>query len=301
MEFGRLPENELPQVDFGLPPDHPQTTMVLGGKKKKPIVYVGAAKWGRPDWVNLLYPKGTKAADFLSHYVQHFNSIELNATFHQPHSRETIEKWAAVAGKGFKFCPKVYQSISHWKRLKDAHTERDNFIERMRGFGDKLGPMFLQVHDNFGPKSLDILQQFLEDWPTDVAMQLELRNTGWFDANAMIEDLYHTMQKRGIGFVITDAAGRRDVVHVRLTNTTAFIRWVGNNLHPTDYPRIDEWAIRLKEWMKTGIKDIYFLVHNHDEANTPVLCNYTVRKFNEVLGTDIKPPTLIGGDDNKLF
>ncbi len=295
MEFGRVPTDELSSIDFTLPPDHPQTKKVLGGKKATGAkVYVGCAKWGRPEWVGLIYPKGTKAADFLAHYAKHFNSIELNATFHQPHTRETIEKWADMTGKGFKFCPKVYQGVSHWKRLKDAQVETDKYIESIMGFGDKLGPVFLQVHDNFGLKSVEVLQEYLKTWPKEIALQLELRNTNWHIDSIMVDELMQQMQQLGIGFVLTDASGRRDVVHMRLTNSTAFIRWVGNSLHPTDYVRIDEWVLRIKEWLAAGIKEVYFLVHNHDEINTPVIGDYVVQKLNEVCGLKLERPSFIG-------
>ncbi len=302
MEFGRVQPDELSGIDFTLPPSPtergrgevpPQTGKVLSGKKAKTKVYVGCAKWGRPEWVGLIYPKGTKATDFLSHYAKHFNSIELNATFHQPHTRETIEKWAAITGDGFKFCPKVYQGISHWKRLKDAQADTEKYIESIMGFGNKLGPVFLQVHDNFGLKSVQVLQDYLRHWPTEISLQLELRNTNWYGDSVMADELMSLMQELGIGFVLTDAAGRRDVLHMRLTNNIAFIRWVGNSLHPTDYIRIDEWALRIKDWISKGIKEVYFLVHNHDEVNTPVICDYTVKKLNEVCGLNLARPNLL--------
>lgn len=79
MGFGRVPTDELSGIDFTLPPDRRQTGKVLSGKKAKTKVYEGYAKWGRPEWVILIYPKGNKATDFLSHYAKHFNSIGLSA------------------------------------------------------------------------------------------------------------------------------------------------------------------------------------------------------------------------------
>ena len=191
------------------------------------------------------------------------------------------------------FAQKYTKGVSHWKRLKEAQAETDKYIESIMGFGDKLGPVFLQVHDNFGLKSVEVLQNYLRDWPKEIALQLELRNTNWHTDSIILDETMSLMQELGIGFVLTDAAGRRDVVHMRLTNNTAFIRWVGNSLHPTDYIRIDEWALRIKEWIGKGIKEVYFLVHNHDEINTPVICDYAVRKFNEVCGLKLDPPNLL--------
>ena len=80
---------------------------------------------------------------------------------------------------------------------------------------------------------------------------------------------------------------------MELTSSAAFIRFVGNGLHPTDFSRIDAWAERLADWKDQGLKKIYFFLHQHDEKDTPVLADYTIRKFNEKLETNIPRPVFI--------
>ena len=84
MEFGRVPEAELDKMDFSLPKEPAENKGMLQGKPF-PVtkVYVGCAKWGRTEWVGKIYPPKTKEKDFLKHYVQHYNSIELNATHYK--------------------------------------------------------------------------------------------------------------------------------------------------------------------------------------------------------------------------
>src|SRR5579872_3254590 len=121
MEFGRV--DDLNKVDFSFPEDDAMTSQLfreLKKKKSKPRVYVGAAKWGRADWIGKIYPKGTKQADFLKHYVTHYNCIELNAFFYRLFPKPTVENWAATAGEDFKFCPKFTNNITHIRRLKNA-------------------------------------------------------------------------------------------------------------------------------------------------------------------------------------
>lgn len=65
MEFGRVEPSEIKQVDFTLPPDGEQTKLTLKGKAvDDPKFFVGCAKWGRKEWVNLIYPAKTKEKDF---------------------------------------------------------------------------------------------------------------------------------------------------------------------------------------------------------------------------------------------
>jgi len=115
MEFGRVPENELDKIDFRLPPDPTFNKKILRGKTMaSPKVYVGCAKWGRIEWVGKIYPLKTKEKDFLNHYVQHYNSIELNATHYKVYGPTGIQRWAAKAnGKDFMFCPKMFQGVTH--------------------------------------------------------------------------------------------------------------------------------------------------------------------------------------------
>ena len=105
MDFGRV--DDVNKVDFTMPADHRITTELfkdLKKKKPKPEVYIGCAKWGRKDWIGKLYPAKTKDADFLKHYVTHFNCIELNALFYRLFPKSTVEKWAATASDDFMFC-----------------------------------------------------------------------------------------------------------------------------------------------------------------------------------------------------
>jgi len=107
MKFGKLPFAELDGLDLSIPPDHPRTPQVIAKyKSTEPSrVYIGCAKWGRSEWLNLIYPKGTKDKDFLAQYVTQFNAIELNGTFYNA-KKVNIEKWTEIASAGFKFCPK---------------------------------------------------------------------------------------------------------------------------------------------------------------------------------------------------
>jgi uncharacterized protein YecE (DUF72 family) len=81
---------------------------------------------------------------------------------------------------------------------------------------------------------------------------------------------------------------------MKLTTPLAFIRFVGNDLHPTDYTRIDSWADRIKTWIDHGLKEIYFFIHSHEEENTPELASYAVEQFSKKCHLDLRPPQLSG-------
>ena len=89
--------------------------------------------------------------------------------------------------------------------------------------------------------------------------------------------------------VLVDTAGRRDMMHMRLTNNEAFIRYVGAN-HPTDYGRLEDWAIKLKEWKELGLKKIHFFVHQNLERESPLLTAHFIEQLNLTLGTQLNIP-----------
>ncbi|MCI0751481.1 MAG: DUF72 domain-containing protein [Flammeovirgaceae bacterium] len=288
MDFGKVDSAELDKIDFTLPPDHPGTIQVLKKYKAKSTeVYIGCAKWGRPDWVGKIYPPKTKQADFLNHYAKHFNCIELNATFYRMPTKSQIKTWKDKVGPDFKFCPKFVDQITHIKRLKDTKELVDRFLEAIYEFRENLGPLFLMPHPQMGPKSLEVQQAFIESMPKDIQLFAEQRHKDWYGKSEAFDSLFAMMEKSKTGSIITDASGRRDCVHMRLSTPEVFIRFVGNGLHPTDYTRIDNWIQRMKSWMEQGIHKIYFFMHQHEELHSPELCRYMIPEINKHCGTAI--------------
>src|SRR6201986_4927698 len=303
MEFGRVTPAELEETDFTLPPDPELTIRTLStSKNDDPFrVHVGCAKWGRKEWVGKIYPLKTKDANFLDEYVKHFDCIELNATFYNVYPPSTISKWKEKADTNpdFKFCPKFSQSISHIRRLKNADEITTQFYEGILAFGDKLGPLFLQLSDNFTPKSFPELKAYLEHLPKDIPVFVEVRHKEWFAVHENSDKFFGLLKNLNIGAVITDASGRRDVVHMELPTPHAFIRFVGNSLHPTDYTRCDEWIDRIAQWQQMGLQSVWFFMHQHDERYSPELSDYVVEKLNNKLGLNIKRPQFIDRDKPK--
>ena len=295
MDFGKVSPEELKLANLSLPVDPLYNKHVLKGKKVvSPKIYVGCAKWGRTEWIGKIYPEGTKEANFLDHYVEHYNSIELNATHYKIYPPSSIQKWADKAeGKDFLFCPKVPQTISHYSSFVNIDDKTNAFLEGISAFGKHLGPVFLQVSDKFSPKRKDSLYNYLESLPTDIQVFAEVRHSEWFLGKEDIEKPVNILSKLNVGYVITDTAGRRDCVHMYLTVPKAFIRFVGNSLDNSDFVRIDEWVNRIKYWLDNGLEELYFFMHMHDETYSPELSSYLIDKLNTVCGLSLKRPLFI--------
>ena len=295
MEFGRVPENELKNIDFSLSADPDFNKKIL---KNKPVknakVYLGCAKWGREEWVGKIYPPKTKEKDFLQHYVQHYNSIELNATHYKVYGEGGIKKWIEkAAGKDFMFCPKMYQGVTHRGSLKGKEFITNEFFRGILSFGEYLGPIFIQVSDTFSPKRKDELFTYLKSLPTGLQFFLEVRHPDWFLKEDIRNELMTSLAAMNMGIVITDTAGRRECAHMYLTIPKVFIRYVGNSLHASDYTRCDAWIERMKYWLDNGLQELYFFMHMHDEATSPELTVYLVDKMNAACGLNLIKPTFV--------
>jgi len=299
MEFGRVPEDELNSIDFSLPHEPAFNKAILKGKPSKYAkVYVGCAKWGREEWVGKIYPPKTKEKDFLQHYVKHYNAIELNATHYRIWGEAGIGKWAEKAkGIDFKFCPKMYQGVTHRGRLTGKEFVMGEFFRGIAAFKKHLGPIFVQLSDRFSPKRKEELFTFLQSLPTDLQFFLEVRHPDWFGKEKIREEMFTFLKENNMGAVITDTAGRRDCAHMHITVPKTFIRYVGNSLHASDYTRIDTWIHRMKYWLDKGLKELYFFMHMHDEATSPELTVYLVEKMNKECGLDLIKPIFINPDD----
>lgn len=296
MKFGQV--DDPSNIDFTLPKDHPRTKEILAENKKEiQDIAVGCAKWNKTD-LKGFYPKGTK--DELSYYATQFNSIELNATFYGMPTPEQIETWKEKTPADFKFFPKITNTVSHFRRLLNIDDVVTQFASAVLHFDKKLGMAFLQLHDNFKPKDYERLEQFVAKWAKEVPLAIELRNTEWFTDEEILDKTCELFEKNNITNIIVDTAGRRDMLHMRLTTTSAFIRYVGAN-HESDYDRLNDWVERLTKWKKEGLENLYFFVHQNLEKASPLLSAHFIKELNESWKTDLKIPKLAQDKPGTLF
>lgn len=287
MKFGQVEDPS--KIDFTLPKDHPRTKEILKQNKKGlENISIGCAKWNKTD-LKGFYPKGTK--DELTYYATQFNSIELNATFYGMPTSEQVLTWKEKTPADFKFFPKITNTVSHFRRLLNIDDVVTQFATAVLNFDEKLGMVFLQLHDNFKPKDYDRLEQFVSKWPKEVPLAIELRNTEWFTDEEIFDKICILFEENNITNIIVDTAGRRDMLHMRLTTPNAFIRYVGANAE-SDYDRLDDWLKHLTKWKKEGLQNLYFFVHQNLEKASPLLSAYLIEEMNKSWKTEITVPKM---------
>jgi len=284
-----------------LPPDDVLTTEHLKNLKSDntPQVYIGCPVWSDKNYVGKMYPYKTKPADYLKAYCKQFNSIEVNATRYGMKDEQTWKQWKEAATDNFKFSFKLPDNITNRKNLADqkgSHLEL--FYQAADYFGTSAGASLCLLPNYFKTPRLDQLVAFLNDVPKDIELAIELR-----DPETIINpELYALLKAHNHCLVITDSPGRRDVIHQRITNSSVFIRFVGGRLHSTDFTRIDAWVDRLVYWMNSGVKTVYFYMHQaapykYLSAN---LAAYMIEKLNAKMPKlNLKAPKDYSLDDQQ--
>ena len=102
-------------------------------------LYVGTSGWSYPTWRPGFYPAEARPKEFLSHYAEHFRTVELNASAYQLPSEEHFTAWAEQVPAEFRFAVRMPRLITHAGRLGLVGT----FCERVRLLGEKLGPILV--------------------------------------------------------------------------------------------------------------------------------------------------------------
>lgn len=296
MKYGKV--KDPTGIDFRIPADDKATRGVLKNVPENRFeTYIGCAKWNKND-LKGFYPKGTK--DELTYYSRQFNSIEMNSVFYNMPKAEQVVKWKNKTPDGFKFFPKITQSISHMRRLDNVEELTAIYCDAISHFEEKLGICFLQLHENFGVKGFDKLKAFVADFPKVIPLAVEVRSPEWFSDKTVWSEYCNFLEKHKTANIIVDTAGRRDMLHMRLTTSTAFIRFVGCNADEIDRKRIDDWVDRIEKWHGEGLRHLYFFVHQNVEVSSPLLSAYLIEKLNKRLHLHLHVPQM-AGEQGQLF
>ena len=141
-------------------------------------IHVGTAGWTLPKAHAQHFPAdGTH----LQRCAAGMDCVEVNSSFHRPHRAKTWERWAASTPEGFRFAVKAPKSVTHEAKLVNAGEPLQQFFEEIRGLGEKLGPVLVQL-----PPKLAYDEGTAQEFLTTLRelhagpVVLEPRNASWF-------------------------------------------------------------------------------------------------------------------------
>ncbi len=278
------------------------------------MLYIGCPAWGYKEWVgqNGFFPPKTPASEFLRLYSRKLLTVEGNTTFYAVPSHETVARWREETPETFRFCPKVVKSISHEPHLEHQQAATLAFVERMRGFGTRLGPIFLQLPPTFTPSSLPALETFLAFWPADVRLAVEVRHAAFY-TEKMAETLDTLLHRYNVGRVLMDTRPIRTgtakeqqmlqarerkpnlPLHIVTTTDFAFVRYIGHPSMEVNAPLLDVWAQQLSQWLTQGLT-LYVFCHCPFEEHSPTICAELYQRVRSLVSLPALPEIVKNAD-----
>jgi uncharacterized protein YecE (DUF72 family) len=130
-------------------------------------IRVGTSGWSYPSWRPGFYPAGARPDEFLAHYAQRFDTVELNTTGYRLPSEDQFRRWAESVPDGFRFAPKL------------ALTRLDRvavFVERVALLGDRLGPIRITVQS---ARDEGLLSYVVGSVDPDLELAFDFRHESW--------------------------------------------------------------------------------------------------------------------------
>jgi uncharacterized protein YecE (DUF72 family) len=211
-----------------------------------PKIRIGTSGWSYPHWKGLFYPQDCRQSQWLEFYAEHFDTIELNATFYRLPKLKTFENWRLRTPDDFLWAVKANKYMTHTKRLKEPHEPLERFYEAASGLKEKLGPILFQL-----PPSLsfdeETFRPFCQSLNQSLRHALEVRHPSWIN-----DRLLAILKEHNVAFCIADTAGRYPY-HEAVTSDFVYIRLHGSEkLYASDYSEeeLRVWAKKIKEWDK---------------------------------------------------
>lgn len=237
------------------------------------------------DWNGVFYPDGLQARDYLAHYSQYFDAVELDSTFYGIPRPEYVSRWASITPPHFSFSVKTPREITHDLRLVDAAEPMNQFLETMQLLDDKLGVILIQLPPDMTFANIRKLAVFLRDLPDGFRYAIEFRDSSWHSAATS-----QLLEKHGVCWASTDYIHLPRTVYV--TTDFIYVRWIGRHgrYEVKDHEREDMTA-RLNWWWGdiqtrlNGARVIYGFFNNDYAGHAPATCN----RFKEIVGLPAKP------------
>jgi uncharacterized protein YecE (DUF72 family) len=229
------------------------------------VIRIGCSGWNYQHWRHgVFYPPRLPPRRWLEFYAQHFDTVEVNATFYRLPRESAVANWKRETPPGFLFAVKMSRYVTHLKRLRDLPPSLELFYSRIRPLvgSPKLGPVLWQLPANFH-RDDERLVEALEQLPSGRHC-FEFRHESWF-----ADEVYALLRTHGVALVVGDTPRYPFQTH-ELTADWTFIRFHhGTRGRRSNYSdrELEEWAERIEPWAARG--DVYAYFNNDAHGYAP--------------------------------
>jgi uncharacterized protein YecE (DUF72 family) len=227
----------------------------------KQAAFVGCSGWRYWKWRDSFY-EGVPQNDWFGHYLKHFDTVEINASFYSWPTVAGVQSWRRQPGrKKFVYTVKACELITHIKKFKGTKTLVKDFGMIADILGDRIGCFLFQLPPSYRytkARLNDIIRQ-LDPARRNV---VEFRHASWWN-----EAVYRAFRKAGI--IFCSCSGPRlpdelvrtaDEVYVRLHGPKRWYR------HDYSKEELAIWAERIKA---SGATRAWVYFNNDNDAHAP--------------------------------
>lgn len=252
------------------------------------------------EWAGVFYPPGLKAGDRLRFYSSHFDTVELDTTFHAMPDAARVARWRDAVPADFRLAVKAPRLVTHDAPpgSPSSLAAMRQFTDVCRGFDEKLAVLLLQFPPTFGVAGRDGVRRLLDARPKDLRLAVEFRHADW-----RRDDTAQLVRQHGVALVAGEYVAWPEPP-VR-TADFLYIRWIGEHERFRDLSReqIDptDRLIWWKRQIDVQAADVgtVFGYFNNDYAGYSVA---TCRRFQQLAGIPLPAlpppapaePTLFG-------
>jgi uncharacterized protein YecE (DUF72 family) len=228
-------------------------------------LYAGTSGFAYAAWKPAFYPAKLPSHQFLKHYANRLNCVEINYTFRRLPSAKTLESWVEATPPGFVFAVKANMRITHILRLKNAGEATDLFFKMIDPLrtSRRLGPVLFQLPPAL-KVDIPLLSAYLDLLPEGMRYSFEFRHASW-----LTDEVYDVLRARNVSLCVAESE-RLEVPEV-ITADFVYFR-----LRKPEYTAddVDAIASRSKELLAAG-RDLY-LMFKHEETPDGALNAETV-------------------------
>jgi uncharacterized protein YecE (DUF72 family) len=222
--------------------------------------FIGCSGWYYKDWKYNFYPADISSKHFLSYYADTFKTVEVNNTFYNFPSSNSMMNWYNQTPDDFIFSLKVNKHYTHTSRL---HTSKDD-LRRFYTYEDvlknKMGWFLFQFPKSydFNKEQLSRITTLLDPLYNNV---VEFRHHTWwnpyvFDAFTSANITFCTVS----GFDVPD-----DLITL---NNKAYIRFHGDSTYSAPYSK-KELLLWKNKIIRTDVTECWAYFNNTAHGFAP--------------------------------
>jgi len=247
-------------------------------------ILIGTSGWSYPHWLGgAFYPPGVRGAKCLPYYAGQFPTVEINSTYYRLPREGFAARWRRVTPARFVFAVKMWQQVTHRKRLAGVAEEVGAHFAACADLGAKFGPLLVQLPPSF-QKDLPLLEEFAGQCTAAWKRQFprrrllaaaEFRHTSWNapDTRRLLERLRWSLVLADMGPFAIDEPLSHGFIYVRRHGPGGGDRGYSDE-------ELGKLAKRIHNWSAAGRKVyVYFNndVHAHAPRNASTLMDMLAR------------------------